>query len=219
MKRIKTAFVLNICIFLLEVFAIGWMMSGNSSGLLTAARLRTLRYFTIDSNILMGIVALLIGIDQWKVLKGKKNEVSASSYVLKLVGTASVTLTMLITVFFLLPTTAATYGYFALFAYSNFFLHLLNPIVSIVSFLCFEKTKKIAFKHTFTAIIPMLLYAVYYVGAAVSHAENGVIAPGYDWYGFFFAGLRSGIFVVPILILLTYGISFSLWKLNRRNAA
>ena len=86
--------------------------------------------------------------------------------------------------------------------------------MSIFTFVCFEKTKRIVFRHTFTGIIPMLIYAVYYVAAAMTHIQNGMIAPGYDWYRFFFAGARSVVIVLPIVIALTYGISVILWKWN-----
>ncbi len=218
MKKIKTAFIMNVCLFVLETFAVAWMMSGISGGLLTSSRLGILKYFTVDSNILMGIIALVAAIDEWRVFKGKQSEVRAGSYVLKLIGTVGVTLTMLVTVFFLAPTTANTYGFFALFHNSNFFLHLFNPVLSLIVFLGFEKTAKIRFKHTFSGIIPMAVYAVYYVTAALTHAENGVIAAGYDWYGFFFGGVTSVLYVLPALLLITYAISFVLWKLNRRKA-
>ncbi len=218
MKKIKTAFIMNICLFVLETFAIVWMMSGISGGILTASRLEMLKFFTVDSNILMGMIALIAAIDEWKVLKGKQSEIRVGSFVLKLIGTVGVTLTMLVTVFFLTPTTAKTYGFFALFYDSNFFLHLLNPILSLVVFLGFEKTTKIHFKHTFSGIIPMAVYAVYYITAALMHAENGVIADGYDWYGFFFGGVSSILFVLPLMLLITYAIGFVLWKLNRRKA-
>ena len=217
-KTTRTALILNICIFLLEVFAVCWMMTGFSAGLLSAARLTALKYFTVDSNILMGITALIMAVDQSRVLKGKKSEVPASGYLLKLVGTVGVTLTMIVTVFYLAPTTAAVYGPFAMFYGSNIFLHLLNPLLSIIMFVCFEKTEKIAFRHTLTGIIPMVIYAVYYVAAALSHTHNGVIDKGYDWYGFFFAGPRSALIVAPMLVLLAWGISCALRKMNRRKA-
>ena len=216
--KIKKAYILNICIFVLEVFAVTWMMSGLSGGVLTSARLSVLKYFTIDSNILMGIFALIAVFDQRKVLNGKKDDVSAGTYVLKLVGTVGVTLTMLVTIFFLGPTLGRTYGFFSLFAQSNLFLHLVNPVLSIIVFLCFEKSSKIAFRHTFTGIIPMVLYAVYYVSETVKHMENGVIAKGYDWYGFFVLGIKSAFIVLPILIIVTWLISAALWKLNKTNA-
>lgn len=160
MRKLKIAFGFNVCIFLLEVFAILWMISGMTSGVLTASRLAVFRYFTVDSNVLMGIFALIAAIDQGRVIWGKKTEVSVFCYVLALVGTVGVTLTMLVTIFFLAPTMGATYGVLSLFSYSNFFLHLLNPIISIIVFLCFERTKKIAFGHTVTGIIPLVIYAV-----------------------------------------------------------
>ena len=215
MVKIKTAFRMNVLIFILEVFAICWMFSGINSGILAASRLYALRYFTVDSNILMGIAALVMAVDEHKVLKGEKREVSQSCFVFKLVGTVGVTLTMLVTVFFLTPTMGPVYGYLSLFSHSNFLLHLLNPVLSIISFVRYEKTDKIAFKHTFTGIVPMLIYAVYYMASAVSHSENGEIAKGYDWYGFFIGGIKSAVIVVPVMLIVTFGISAVLWKLNR----
>ena len=55
----------------------------------------------------------------------------------------------------------------------------------------------------------------HYVGEAVIHSENGLVAKGYDWYGFLAAGVRSAVVVLPILILITWGISVALWNLNR----
>lgn len=164
----------------------------------------------------MGIAALLAAVDQGRVLKGKRDEVSASIYVLKLAGTAGVTLTMLVTIFFLGPTLWPKYGFFSLFEKSNFFLHLVNPILSIIVFLCFERSAKIPFKHTFTAIIPVILYGIYYTAVTAAHMTNGVIEKGYDWYGFFFLGTKSAFIVLPAFILISWLICFVLWKLNRR---
>ena len=119
------------------------------------------------------------------------------------------------TIFFLGPTLGRTYGFFSLFEKSNFFLHLVNPVLGIVTFLCFEKSSRIASRHTFTAIIPLVLYAVYYVIVTLSHTVNGVAAKGYDWYGFFFLGVKSAYIVLPVIIVISWLISFALWKLNR----
>ena len=216
MSDLKKAFLLNICIVVLIVFSVGWMLSGLSAGVLSAARLSTLKYFTVDSNILMGIAALLAAADQGKVLKGKKDEVSASTYVLKLAGTAGVTLTMLVTIFFLGPTLGPKYGFFSLFEKSNFFLHLVNPVMSIIVFLCFERSLKIPFKHTFTAVIPVLLYGIYYAAVTVTHMTGGIIEKGYDWYGFFFLGIKGSFIVLPVILLVSWLICFALRKLNRK---
>ena len=116
-------------------------------------------------------------------------------------------------VFFLAPTFEN--GWVVCFNNSNFFLHLVNPLISIFTFLKYERTKELEFKHTFMGITTMLIYAVYYVINCIVHSEGNVVAKGYDWYGFFALGLRSGVIVLPVIILITYGISFFLWKFNR----
>lgn len=104
---------------------------------------------------------------------------------------------MLVTVFYLTPSTLQKYGLLGMYKGSNFLLHLVNPILAIIVFLRYERTPRLAFRHTFTGIIPMLIYTVYYVAEAIRHSKNGVISPGYDWYGFFFNGVQSAIVMVP----------------------
>ncbi|MCR4673636.1 MAG: hypothetical protein K5675_01390, partial [Lachnospiraceae bacterium] len=135
----------------------------------------------------------------------------------QLLATTSVTLTLLVTVFFLAPT--APYHWILLFADSNFLLHLVNPLLSIIAFVCFEKTTTLTIKHTCIGILPMVIYSVYYIGAAVTHSTDGVVDYGYDWYGFLVAGLKSAFIVIPIIVVFTYLISFVLWKLNKLKAS
>ncbi|MCR5135782.1 MAG: hypothetical protein K6C12_01600 [Oscillospiraceae bacterium] len=213
---VKKACILNILLFLLVLFSIIWMMSGITKSALSISGFSSLRYFTVDSDILLGILSLAAAVDEWRVWKGGKTEVSTRTLVLKLVATVGVSLTMLVTVFFLAPTTFRQYGWFGMFKGSNFFLHLVNPILAIAVFLRYEGSGRLPFAHTFTAFVPMLLYAVYYLAETLSHVENGVIAKGYDWYGFFFNGVSSAWIMVPLLIAVTYAISFALWRLSVR---
>ena len=38
----------------------------------------------------------------------------------------------------------------------------------------------------------------------------------YDWYCFVQNGVWTAIIVMPIMLIITYGISLALWKLNKR---
>ena len=59
MKK-KTAILLNLAILALVIYAWGGMVIGVDTGkALTAQRLRSLKYFTVDSNILMAVSALI----------------------------------------------------------------------------------------------------------------------------------------------------------------
>lgn len=215
-SNLRKAYIANLITFILIAFSAIWMFSGlhfgNAPIVLEGQRLAMFKYYTVDSNVLMGIIALCASIMQRKVLKGSLQELPGWVNVMKLIGVVGVTLTMLVTIFFLTP----TMGAYACFNNSNLFMHLINPIASIVTFLCFESSNTMAFKHTFTGVSSMIIYAIYYIAEAAIHSTNNIVNPGYDWYGFLVLGLNTAFIVVPLLILITYLISFALWKLNRK---
>ena len=216
MKRFRIAYILNLCLALLEVLAPIWMSSGLVGGVLTTSGAEMFKFFTIDSNVLMGIIALFTALQLRQVIRGQREDLSTACYVWYLAGTVGVTLTMLVTVVFLEPTMAPQFGLFALFAGSNFLLHLFNPLLAIVTFTVFEKTRKIPFRHTLTGIVPMVLYAVFYVANCMRHAVNGMVDIAYDWYGFLAGGVKTVWIVIPVIFLFTWLISVALWRLNRR---
>lgn len=216
MKRFRIAYILNLCLALLEVLAPIWMSSGLVGGVLTTSGAEMFKFFTIDSNVLMGVIALFTALQLRQVIRGQREDLSTACYVWYLAGTVGVTLTMLVTVFFLEPTMAPQFGLFALFAGSNFLLHLFNPLLAIVTFTVFEKTRKIPFRHTLTGIVPMVLYAVFYLANCMRHAVNGMVDIAYDWYGFLAGGVKTIWIVIPVIFLFTWLISIALWRLNRR---
>ena len=210
----KKAIIINIVIFVLVIAAVVWMMTDNSSATLSGRSLRALRYFTVDSNILMGISTAVMAIAQIGVATGKRKDIRKGLYVFKLASTVAVTITMMVTVFylgFIIPT-----GFFSLFYHSNFIMHLAVPVLSIIVFVLFEKTDAIAFKHIFFSFVPLVLYGIYYAVSTFSHMENGVIEKGYDWYQLFKLGISSVLVVYPIFAGLTFLLSYILWKLNKK---
>lgn len=218
MYRAKQAYIGNIVLFILEAFAVAWIMSGIGSarGPLDGPNLESLKYYTVDSNILMGLAALAAAAAQRRVIRGKAAEAPLSVQLLKLAGTVSVTLTMLVTIFFLGPTLGRTYGFFSLFSGCSFFLHLANPLAAVFIFLRWERSRGIPFRLTPAGILPTVLYAVYYIILTLRHTENGKAAEGYDWYGFFMFGAGAWGIVVSVILLIAFGITLALWKLNQR---
>lgn len=209
----KKPIIINIIVFILTIVAVVWMMTDNTVLSLSARKLQVFRYFTVDSNILMGISAVVMATAQIRVLNGKSKSVVAGLYVLKLVSTVTVTITMLVTVFylgFIIPT-----GFLSLFVHSNFIMHLVVPVLGILVFILYEKTNSIKLKHIFFSLVPLVLYGIYYAASAYSHMENGVIANGYDWYWFFSLGASSVLLVYPFFAVFTLLLSYVLWKLNK----
>lgn len=217
-KKYKLSLTFNIMIIAFTLIATIFMITGfrfmSGEKLLVAGRLESFKFFTVDSNILMGISSLVFAIYDYLAIKGKINEIPRAIYIFKLVGTVSVALTFATVVFYLAPFTG--YSYFAFFTNSNLFFHLIIPLLSFVSFLFFEKTNKIRFKDVIISLVPMLIYSIFYMINAFKHIENGLVPSEYDWYGFVKGGVPLSIFVFTVMLAGTYFMAVLLWYLNKK---
>ena len=62
MEKWKKACILNSLIVILEVIAITWMIGGITESALAISGFRALRYFTVDSNILLGVFQVAVSL-------------------------------------------------------------------------------------------------------------------------------------------------------------
>lgn len=213
MKK-KLSLILNIIIVILTIFASILMFTGikithGAEPILEVSKIEMFKFFTVDSNIFMGIIALIYAI---KEITNK--EITKIMYKLKLMATTAVSLTFII-VFTYLGYIAKD-GLISLLQNSNLFFHLVIPVLSIITFTLFEKTNKLKFKDSIYGIIPTIIYAVLYLTNILIHMENGKVSPVYDWYWFVQNGVKTAIIVAPMIILISYIISLILWKINRK---
>ncbi|WP_024867377.1 hypothetical protein [Butyrivibrio sp. FCS014] len=131
---------------------------------------KALRYFTTQSNVLCAVSALAMCLfpdKDW-------------AYYLKVMGTAAVTVTMLTVLFFL----GRIYGYIALLKGSDLFMHLITPLLAIVSLCVFER-RGIGLGAAFVGIIPVALYAPLYL-------YNVVFAPQEKRWDDFYSFNKDG---------------------------
>ena len=133
-KKQITSIILNCLIFILVFFATFCMLAGielmnDNPEILafTSSNLEAFKYFTVDSNVLAGLAALIFIVFQVLVARGKITAIPKAIYALKLAGTAGVTLTMLVTICFLIP----QFGehWYILFMNNNLFFHLMIPLL------------------------------------------------------------------------------------------
>ena len=215
MKKVKVSLIINIIIVLLAVMCSIFMFTGfkfmPSEKLLEASGAEMLKFFTVDSNILMAIAAFVFIIFDIKLLKGKIKEIPKHIYIFKLLATASITLTFVVTLFFLAP----QYGWYAMYNNNNLFMHLIIPLLSIITYVFFEKYDN-KYKYAFFGIIPMIVYSIYYLGNVVLHLDNGGLTFQYDFYGFLQGNIWNIFIVVPVIYFVTYLISVILIFLNKK---
>ena len=216
MKKLKISMIINCIIFILVAFGVYVMMTGieftGPNILLTDTNINVFKFFTVDSNILVGVSSLLLFIAEYINIKKKKSIPKVIS-IIKLMGTVSVLLTLIVTFFFLVPSSNA--GLLAFYQNSNLFFHLIVPILCFISFIFFDPIN-IKFKDTFLGIIPMLMYSVYYIISVFTHLDHGKISWQYDFYGFLKWGPQSAFIVLPIIIIFTYLISLGIFLIYKK---
>ncbi len=209
---------MNIIIVIFTILASILMFTGikfmhGNEVVLASTKLGMFRFFTVDSNLFMGIIALLFTIEEYKLFKNKISNISKKLYIYKLMATTAVTLTFFVVFTYLGPITK--YGITSLLMNSNLFFHLLIPLLSIFNFILFEKNNKLVFKDALYGLVPTVLYAVFYLVNVLIHMEGGKVSPIYDWYWFVQNGVWTALIVVPIIFGITYTISLLLWKFNK----
>ncbi|MBR3161334.1 MAG: hypothetical protein IKF19_01225 [Bacilli bacterium] len=214
-RNIKISLVLNTLILIMVVLATIFMVTGfkfmSNTYILEAKGLETLKFYTVDSNILVGLASLMLITCEYFFIKKKIKKIPKYAYILKYIATVAVSLTFLVTLLYLSP----LYGSKFLFLYqnSNLFFHLLVPLFSFISYIIYEKIE-IEFKYTYYGVSTMILYGIYYVINILIHMKNGRVLPKYDWYGFVYGGIPSIFIVFLVMIIITYIISLVIYKLN-----
>ena len=75
-RKLKMSFIINILIFVLTVVSTIFMLVGfqfmGYEEALTATKIEAFKFYTVDSNILMGTMALIFAIYELQFFKSKK---------------------------------------------------------------------------------------------------------------------------------------------------
>ena len=147
--------------------------------------LSAFRFFTVLSNVFCAIAALVMAICQ---LRGG---VPRGVMIFKYLGTLTVTVTMFTVLFFLGP----TQGYAKMLKNDNFYMHLIGPLLAIVSF-CFLEKVNFTLPMALLGLIPVLLYGAVYLYKVI-YAPEG--SRWEDFYGFNANGKWPVMFSIMIL--------------------
>ena len=203
-KKDKVQVILNLLIVVFVGFGTYAMLTNVESGSgLTSSGIENLKYFTVLSNELCGIVALL-----WLVFcfMGKKQMLLA-----KMMGASATGLTFLIIAAFLQP----MYPDLNLYKGGNFWFHLVVPLIAMLEFVLTERKEKIPFRYT---IFSAALALIYGIGYLINIGLNGIGTwpESNDWYGFLNWGYPVGIAIFAVIVLMDFGIACLLRFVNRR---
>lgn len=129
-------------------------------------------YFTIQSNIALAIICAIGFV---LLVKGKK--VSKGCYIVKFVGTVSITLTGVVFCVVLAPTMGK-----AAWNFQNILTHVVVPVISVADFFVSCTESDIKKRNVFFVTLPPLLYAIY---AGIGYVCNWQFSEGINYPYFF----------------------------------
>lgn len=201
-KRRNIIFNSFILLFVI-IGTIIMLQSKESATGLTADGWENLRYYTVLSNEFAGIIAVFT---LSLLITDKDGKLWGLISVLKLVGATGVGLTFMIIACFFGP----LYGYLQLYKGSNFWFHLIVPVLCMTEFILLDTGKdEIKFRYTFIAAIPTVLYGMFYLLNILINGV-GVWPDGNDWYGFVNWGMPVGIGIFAGIVIVSWIVAVAL---------
>lgn len=204
------ALVLDVATVIMVVVA-SIMMFNYGGNALAVKGIYSLRYFTVQSNMLLGAILVIALPFDVSLLLGKRNESPLPIRVLNLVGTIGTTITMLTVLFFLGP----TMGYAFMFSEANLLFHLLIPIAGLIRVIFFEgEGDSPKWQVSFFGLIHLFGYGLFYLFNVAIH--NGYGQTDYDWYGFGTNGLGIAILTFVIMLVGAFFLTWGLLMLQRK---
>ncbi len=129
-------------------------------------------FFTIQSNIALAVICLIRLV---KMLKGKP--FSDLWFIIKFVGTVSITLTGAVFCFVLAPTLGN-----GAWNIQNILTHVVVPVAGVLDFFVTGTESNIKKRNDLWVIVPPILYAIY---AGIGYVCNWQFAEGYNYPYFF----------------------------------
>lgn len=168
------------------------------------------RYYTTLSNIFAAVAAIPTVVFAVRRIAGGKNGIPRWAVLLRFSSTSMLTVTMMTVLCFL----GLLYGYRSMYAGLNFWYHLVNPVLAILSFVLWEADSPLTKKAVLFGVLPTLLYGIVYVSMTVVLGPDRGGWP--DFYGF----NMGGFWYISVSVILFANLVFSgLLLLIRRKTA
>ena len=184
-NRQRAGIFAQLVFIFFTVWSVRDMFIYSGQGNMQVARSVIFRYFTIDSNLLCAagcIVSVILLIASLQG-HGISERIRSAVMLFRYAGTCAVTVTMMTVLLFL----GVLYGYPAMFAGWNLWLHLLGPLLAIISFLWFERDGTIPERrHLIWSVLPVIVYGAVYLAMVVFIGQEKGGWP--DFYGFNIGG-------------------------------
>ncbi len=210
--RLKLNIALTAFLFLASFISVGVIFFSGGSGNMQVVGTRAFMYFTVDSNLLCGLACLISCVYSILLLCGKIRRLPGWVSLLKFCGTSAALLTFTVVMCFL----GLIYGYGAMFAGVNLYLHGVVPVLAACSFVLLDPWADIRGFRTLFGILPVIVYGIFYIYLVV------ILGPEkggwYDFYSFNSGPLQGKWYLsVIVVIAVSYLLGLLILVLQRRS--
>ncbi len=171
--------VMNLAVIVFTVIAMAdFTRPQGGSANMKVKRFECLKYFTVQSNLIAALTALLMLYFNIESLVTGHAAVPYWMSVFKFTGATAVMLTFTVVMTLLTPAV----GLKLLLEGGSLYMHLITPLVAALTFIVFECTNTLDWYSLLFAIIPVVYYAIlYFVMVVIVKEDRG----GWqDFYGF-----------------------------------
>ena len=166
--RNAVSLVMNALVFFMVLCSMIWILcfaaaeSGGTGGVSNAdnGSVNVFRYFTVDSNILAALTCLLLIPYNIRSLRRGKDSIPKWALTLKMIGTVAVTLTFAVVMLYFIPLVGFGGG---LLSGANLPLHLLCPLLAMISFCFFERGLFVTKTRLLLGVVPSVIYGTVYL--------------------------------------------------------
>ena len=187
--------IINALIFAITAILVIRIFWKEGTWCLSKARY-AFRFFTVQSNVFCAVAAMCMALFPD----------SCWAWTLKYIGTAAVTVTMLTVFFFLAPTMG---GLKPLLMGNDLFMHLITPLMAILSFCLLEKNG-MAFSTALLGMLPLVLYGGWYLYKILYAPAN---KRWEDFYGF----NRGGKWPIAMAAMMVGGFAICMMLMGLQN--
>ena len=198
-RRALLSLLICSAVFLLVSAAVGAYMLGTPTETSPERAAFTFRLFTVLSNLLSAAGCFLS--IPFAVEGVRKNRYNIPEWCITILymGATSVAITFLFSVCLIAPVMGPQLA----FGGSNFYMHLVCPVLCVCAFLFLESDHEMGWKHTLVALLPFLAYAtVYFIMVVVIGEENG------GWRDIYKLNTFVPVWVsLPIMLAVAVGVA------------
>ena len=207
-RRLSIVFKILIVIFVIIGTVIMFMGAADDTGLATSG-FYNLKYYTVLSNLICGIVTLI----DLLTLVIKKRRISV---LFRLIAVSAVGVTFGVVAFFLQP----MYREMNMYQGGNLWFHLIIPVTAMIEFICFDEDNwqgkdSFPFKYTIIAATSSVIYGFGYLINILINGK-GERPHSNDWYGFLNWGYPVGVIIFVVVVVLNWAVATGIRALTKR---